>query len=195
MKKSSLLLALPALALGGLLLSGCGIFRSHKAWDTARQESPLEIPPGLDRPSTSDALVIPPPGSNQPTADGATAATGAPGSQVADGFVLTDSVDKAYRRVGEVLDSGSLGQVISHDDAAHTYTLNVAAAASQKKGGFFSRLFGHDKSDSAAAPGGASHQVQVTIGGSGANGSEVRAVGNAGAVAKVIDTLKSRLGS
>ncbi|MCW8807227.1 MAG: hypothetical protein OQK79_03815 [Rhodanobacter sp.] len=195
MKKSSLLLALPALALSGLLLSGCGIFRSHKAWDTARQESPLEIPPGLDRPSTSDALVIPPPGSDQPTANGATAAMGAPGSQVADGFVLADSVDKAYRRVGEVLGSGSLGQVIGHDDAAHTYTLNVTAASSQKKGGFFSRLFGRDKSDSAAAPGGASHQVQVTIGSSGANGSEVRAMGNAGAVAKVVDTLKSRLGS
>ena len=74
MKKTSLLVALPAIALGGLLLSGCGMFRSHSAWQKARQEAPLEIPPSMDRPSTSDALVIPPPGANQPTADGATLA-------------------------------------------------------------------------------------------------------------------------
>lgn len=36
MKKTSLAVALPALLLSGLMLSGCGIFRSHKAWDTAK---------------------------------------------------------------------------------------------------------------------------------------------------------------
>jgi hypothetical protein len=195
MKKTSLLVALPAVALSGLLLSGCGMFRSHKAWDTAQQESPLEIPPGLDRPSTSEALVIPPPGANQPTASGATASVGAPGSQIADGFVLTDSVDNTYHRVGQVLESGSLGQVIGHDDAAHSYTLSVSGAVlQQKKKGFFGRMFGHHKSDSSSAPDGASHQVQISIGGSGTNASEVRAEGNAAAVAKVVDTLKSRLG-
>lgn len=195
MKKSSLLLALPALALSGLLLSGCGIFRSHKAWDTARQESPLEIPPGLDRPSVSDALVIPPPGSGQPAANGASTGMAAPGNQVADGFVLADGVDSAYRRVGQVLENGSLGQVVSHDDAAHSYTLNVVAIATARKGGFFSRLFGRHKGGADMAPGAAAHQVQVTIAGNGDKGSEVRAVGNAGAVAKVVDALKSRLGS
>ena len=73
MKKSSLAVALPALALTGLLLSGCGMFRSTKAWETAKQETPLEIPPGLDTPTASEALVIPPPGANQPNANGATA--------------------------------------------------------------------------------------------------------------------------
>ncbi|MEO7071787.1 MAG: hypothetical protein ABI300_02010 [Rhodanobacter sp.] len=192
MKKTSLLVAVPAVILSGLLLTGCGMFRSHKAWETAQQESPLEIPPGLDRPSTSAALVIPPPGSGAPSADPSSAASG----QVADGFVLADPVDSAYRRVGQVLESGSLGQVVSHDDAAHSYTLNVVASAMQaKKGGFFGRLFGRDKSVAAAAPGGASHQVRVDIGASGTSGSEVRAQGNAAAVAKVIDGLKSRLGS
>ncbi|HEV2682602.1 MAG TPA: hypothetical protein VGV14_19025 [Rhodanobacter sp.] len=196
MKKTSLLVALPAVALSGLLLSGCGMFRSHKAWDTAQQQSPLEIPPSLNRPSTSDALVIPPPGANQPTANGATASVGtAAAGQIADGFVLADSVDNAYRRVGKVLESGSLGQLVGHDDAAHSYTLSVSdAVAQQKKKGFFGRMFGRDKGDSAAAPGAGSHQVQINIGSSGTNASEVRAEGNAAAVAKVIDTLKSRLG-
>lgn len=194
MKKTSLLVALPAVALSGLLLSGCGMFRSHKAWDTAQQQSPLEIPPSLDRPSTSDALVIPPPGANQPTANGATASVGAAAGQIADGFVLADSVDNAYHRVGQVLESGSLGQLVGHDDATHSYTLNVSAAAQQQKKGFFGRIFGRDKSDSAATMGAGSHQVLVSINGSGTNASEIRAEGNAAAVAKVIDALKSRLG-
>lgn len=195
MKKSSLLVALPALALGGLLLSGCGAFRSHKAWNTALQESPLEIPPGLDRPSTTEALSIPPPGANVPTANGATARVGSAGGQISDGFVLADNVDNAYRRVGQALEGGNLGQLVGHDDAAHSYTLNVSdAVAQQKKKGFFGRMFGRDKSDAAPAPGAGSHQVVVSVGSSGENASEVRAEGNAAAVAKVIDTLKSRLG-
>jgi hypothetical protein len=196
MKKTSLLVALPAVALTGLLLSGCGMFRSHKAWDTAQQQSPLEIPPSLDRPSTSDALVIPPTGANRPTANGATASVGAATGQIADGFVLADSVDNAYHRVGQVLEGGSLGQLVGHDDSAHSYTLSVSdAVAKQKKKGFFGRLFGHDKSDSASTAGGAgSHQVKVSVNGSGTNASEIRAEGSAAAVAKVIDTLKSSLG-
>jgi len=195
MKKTSLLVALPAVALSGLLLSGCGMFRSHKAWDTAQQQSPLEIPPSLDRPSTSDALVIPPPGANKPTANGATASVGAAAAgQIADGFVLADSVDNAYHRVGQVLEGGSLGQLVGHDDAAHSYTLSVSNAAAKQKKGFFGRMFGRDKSDSAASMGAGSHQVQVSINASGTNASEVRAEGNAAAVAKVIDALKSRLG-
>lgn len=188
MKKTSLLMAVPAVILSGLLLTGCGMFRSHKAWETAQQESPLEIPPSLDRPSTSAALVIPPPGAGEPGA--------APASdQVADGFVLAEAVDSAYRRVGQALEGDTLGQVVSHDDAAHSYVLNVSASAAQaSKRGFFGRLFGRDK-QAVAAPGGASHQVRVDIGASGSTGSEVRAQGNAAAVAKVIDGLKSRLGS
>lgn len=195
MKKTSPLVAVPVLVLSGLLLTGCGIFRSHKAWDTALQESPLEIPPGLDRPSTTEALVIPPPGANAPTANGATAATPAAPGQVADGFVLAGSVADTYQRVGQALESGNLGQVVSHDDTSHSYTLNVTGAAAQSgKRGIFSRLFKRDKAAATDAPGGTSHEVQVTIGSSGTSGSEVRAEGNAGAVGKVIDGLKSRLG-
>jgi uncharacterized lipoprotein len=194
MKKTSLLVALPAVALSGLLLSGCGAFRSHKAWDTAQQEAPLEIPPSLDRPSTSDALVIPPPGANLPTANGATASVGPAGGQITDGFVLADSVDNAYRRVGQVLESGNLGEVVGHDDAAHSYTLNVSDAVAKKKKGFFGRMFGRDKGSSVRAPGVGSHQVLINVNGSGAAASEIRAEGNAAAVGKVIDALKSRLG-
>jgi len=191
MKKTSLVVALPALVLSGLLLSGCGMFRSHKAWETARQEAPLEIPPSLDTPPASDALVIPPPGANNPTAEGVTADVGGIGGTIADGFVLPDSADNTYRRVGEVL--GDVGQVTAKDDAAHTYTVNVTAAPAKKRG-FFSRLFHRNGKGDAATAGKAARQVQVSVTASGGTASEVRAQGQAAAVAKVVDTLKAKLG-
>jgi uncharacterized lipoprotein len=191
MKKTSLVVTLPVLVLGGLLLSGCGMLRSHKAWETARQEAPLEIPPDLDTPPASDALVIPPPGANNPTAAGVTADVGGVGGTIADGFVLADSADNTYRRVGEVL--SDVGEVTAKDDAAHTYTVNVTAAPAKKRG-FFSRLFHRDGKGDAATAGKAARQVQVSITASGDAASEVRAQGQAAAVARVVDTLKAKLG-
>lgn len=198
MKKTSLLVLLPVVALSSVLLTGCGIFRSHKAWDQAKQESPLEIPPSLDRPSTSAALVIPPPGANQATANGATADSATGSGNIADGFVVSDSVDNTYQRVGKAFEGHKLGTLVSHDDAAHSYTVSVAGGAkTQKKRGFFSRMFHHDNGDVANGGEGAgsgTHTVQVTVGASGTSGSQVQASGNAGAVAKIIDALKSQLG-
>ena len=202
MKKTPLVVALPILAMSALLLSGCGMFRSHKQWETAKQESPLEIPPGLDTPSTSAALVIPEPGANAATANGATAKFGPGGGVIADGFVMSDTVDATYQRVGQALEHGDIGQVVSHDDAAHSYTLNVIASDNPApKRGFIGRLF-HGKSDngesadtSSSAPGAKPHQVQLAVAASGETAAEVRAQGDAGAVAKVIDMLKSRMGA
>lgn len=194
MKKTSLAVALPALALTGLLLSGCGMFRSTKAWDTAKQESPLEIPPGLDTPTASEALVIPPPGANQPTSSGATSRFGVNGGMISDGFVVSSSVADAYTRVGQALEAGGIGTVQSHDDSTHSYTVAVTASSeSGHKEGFFHRIF-HHGSKHEGLPGGASHPVQISVAASGQDASEVRAQGNAAAVAKVIDALKSRLG-
>lgn len=194
MKKPLLLAALSVISFSVLLVSGCGMFRSHKAWDTAKQQSPLEIPPGLDRPSTSAALVVPPPGADQPALEGAHAQPTAAG-QVSDGFVLKDTVDSIYQRVGRVLEHGDLGQVVSHDDTAHSYTLNVAALDTQaKKPGFFKRLFHRGKPEANDDSSTASNQVIVNIASSGAGVTEVRAQGSAAAVGKIVDGLKSRLG-
>ncbi|WP_201314468.1 hypothetical protein [Dyella sp. EPa41] len=195
MKKSPLVVALPILAVSALLLSGCGMFRSQKAWETAKQESPLEIPPGLDTPSSNAALVIPEQGANNPTSNGATAHVGKGGNQIADGFVLNDSVENTYRRVAQTLEKGDIGQVVGHDDDAHTYSLSVIASDEPEgKKGFFSSMFNGKSKKSEDAPGAAPKQVQLTISSSGEKASEVRAQGDAAAVAKVIDTLKGRLG-
>ncbi|RDS78879.1 hypothetical protein DWU98_20705 [Dyella monticola] len=193
MKKFSLAVALPALVFTGLLLSGCGIFRSEKAWQTAKQQSPLEIPPGMDTPNATAALVIPPAGANRPSPNGATARVGEVAGTITDGFILADSVDETYRRVGEALGNGEIGTLKSHDDAAHTYSLSVMASDQPaEKPGFISRMFGKSSSSSGTAT--APRSVLVTINSSGQGSSEVRAQGEAAAVAKVVDSLKSRLG-
>lgn len=182
MKKSSLLVTLPALAFAGLLLSGCGMFRSTKAWETAKQESPLEIPPGLDIPPANAALVIPPPGSGQPQA------APVPGG-ISDAFIVSSTVDGTYQKVGQLLAGGGAGQVTGHDDGAHTYTVNVVGGeAPVHKRGFFGRMFHHDKNKAQADT--AVHAVQVTVNPSGSSASEVRVQGDEGAVAKLIDALK-----
>ena len=185
MKKSSLLVTLPALAFAGLLLSGCGMFRSTKAWETAKQQAPLEIPPGMDTPPATAALVIPPPGSES------SQAAPVPGV-ISDAFLVSSSVDAAYQKVGQLLAAtGSAGQVTSHDDSAHSYMVNVVGGvAPAKKRGFFGRMFHHDKSGADTA----AHAVQVTVNPSGNNASEVRVRGDEGAVAKLIDALKKGMG-
>lgn len=190
MKKPLLLMAVSALVASMLLVSGCGMFHSRKAWETAKQESPLEIPPGLDRPSTSAALVVPPPGANQP--DSEARAPAAENGEVSDGFVLKDTVDSTYQRVGRVLEHGDLGQVLSHDDQAHSYTLKLADVQT-KKPGFFKRLFHRNKRGAEQTSAG-SNQVVIQVSASGSDSSEVRAEGGAVAVGKVVDGLKSRLG-
>jgi hypothetical protein len=193
MKKSSLAAALPALAITGLLLSGCGMFRSEKAWQNAQQQSPLQIPPGLDTPSATAALVIPPPGSNQPSPNGATARVGSTPGMITDGFILADSVDETYRRVGEALSNGEIGTLQGHDDTAHSYNLSVVASdLPTEKPSFLARMLG--KGSSSSSTNVAPRVVVVTVISSGQGSSAVRAQGEAGAVAKVVDSLKSRLG-
>ncbi|MDF4003233.1 hypothetical protein P3W33_07465 [Luteibacter sp. PPL552] len=196
MKKTSYALVVPALLLSVLVVSGCGAFRSKKDWERAQQEAPLEIPPGLDTPSTSAALVIPDVGSGAAGGDAQAAQGAAP---VSDGFVLTDAPDAAYRRIGELLSVGDLGKVTAHDDATHTYQIAVSqGAASEERPGLFRRMFGGGKHDdegaSSSSNGRKQHMVVLTINESG-TGSEVRAQGDADGVRRVIDALKSRMGS
>jgi len=195
MKKTSYALVVPALILSALLVSGCGAFRSKKDWDRAQQEAPLEIPPGLDTPSTSAALVIPEVGSGAAAANAA-ATNAAP---VSDGFILADDVETAYKRIGEQLGQGDLGNVLSHDDTNHTYQIAAKPGRPEARPGLFRRMFGggkdnQDAKDAPASAQGASHTVVLTVNPSG-TGSEIRAQGDADGVRRVVDSLKSRMGS
>lgn len=69
---------LVTLLLSTLLVSGCSFLGSHHhAWENAKQENPLELPPGLDQPATNDAMRIPPPSDTGSSSDQSPSGTGA----------------------------------------------------------------------------------------------------------------------
>ncbi len=198
-----------ALALSTLMLSGCGMFRSHHAWKQAKQENPLQIPPGLDRPATTDALTIPPPpaGSTQATpAQGAKPAA-KPAQTLAPGSTrmhLSDDVDTAFKRVGLALQRGDLGSVTSQDAATHTYQLSVdTRPALGESQGFLQKHFsnlqknpGDEKASGGSALNRSNGSVTVTLKVSPASGggSTVAASGDPQQAAHVISVLSGRLG-
>lgn len=197
---------LTALILSALLLSGCGAFRSHHAWKKAKQENPLQIPPGMDRPATSDALSIPPPGNDTASAEeqqsSAAAAAPAQAPVNATRMHLAGDVDTAYKRVGLALQQGDLGTVTAQDPASHSYQLSVAskAALGDSQGGFLKKHFSNlqEKSQQEAGSGtqggenGKEVTLTVTAGANG--GSEVEAHGDQEQAARIISALNSRLG-
>lgn len=110
------------LAAATLALSGCGLFATHHAWKEAQQENPLQIPPGMDRPSTTAALTIPPPAKKHEPEAKATAL-----AANATSMHLADDVATAYKRVGLALQNGDIGTVTAQDEAQHTYRLSVSS--------------------------------------------------------------------
>jgi uncharacterized lipoprotein len=206
MKKTVLLL--PTLP---LLLAGCQTIKAHNPfrhkppeYQGAQQEAPLEVPPGIDQPATSDALAIPNAGaageSTQPAGAGATGsqemtppaagmAPNAEGGAAISGssLALADTLDSAYRRVGLALERGGVGTVTSHDDAAHTYQVAVNTVVTEKsRGGFIHRLFHHGHTETVTGT------VTVAVVPQG-NGSRVDASGNPDAVARVLAVIHQRL--
>jgi uncharacterized lipoprotein len=213
-------ITLTLLLLAPIALSGCQTIKAHNpfrhkepAYKSAQQERPLEVPPGMDQPPTSDALAIPdagtaaavpaqtapgqvataPPAAQVPAAE-STAASAASAAQAgttgtgSSSLTLTDTPDSAYHRVGLALDRGEVGKVTAHDDAAHTYQVAVDTVVTTKpEGGFFHRLFHRSKSETVTG------NVTVSVVPQG-NGSVVEASGNPDAAARVMALLNQRLG-
>lgn len=120
-----LLAALVGVAL--LSSSGCVWLRSKFAntavYENSEQGNPLEVPPDLDVPDTSAGVVIPDvtpnpmartaPAGSAPPAPAAVPAV--PAVAGVAGFVLADTVDSAYRRVGLAL--GKIEGVVPGESA------------------------------------------------------------------------------
>lgn len=207
-----------ALACAMLWLGGCQTISSHNPfrhrapdYQSAQQEQPLEVPPGLDQPPTSDALTVPdansglpqvtvngqPAGSNPPganlaapvSADGSAPAAAPPGAVVSgNSLSLADDPDSAYRRVGLALQRGGVGTVSAHDDNAHTYQIAVDSVVTEKsEGNFIHRMFHHDHNETVTGT------VNVSIAASG-TGSVVNVQGDQDAVERVLGVLQQRLG-
>lgn len=199
-------LTLTLLLLAPIALAGCQTIKAHNpfrhkepAYKSAQQERPLEVPPGLDQPATSEALAIPDAGTGAASAAGTAPPpeTGVPPSEPAaaagataggNSLTLADTPASAYHRVGLALSRSDVGQVTAHDDNALTYQVAVDTVVTKKpEGGFFHRLFHRSKSESVKGA------VTVSVTPSG-TGSLVSAQGNSDAAARVMGVLQQRLG-
>lgn len=91
--------------------SGCGWIRSkwgnEAAYQESRQNQPLEVPPGLDVPSTAGAVNVPAANPNAPTAAVSQGVPSASSGQAyvegIESFLLADSLASSYRRIGIAL--------------------------------------------------------------------------------------------
>lgn len=189
-----------ALTLSTLMLAGCGVFTSNHAWKEAKQENPLQIPPDMDRPSTTAALSIPPP--TEPASPSTPTAPKVAAN--ATQMHLSDDVDTAYKRVGLVLQQGGLGTVTTQDAAQHTYQLSVNTKQSLGTSqSFLQKHFSNlQQQDSSASNGnalgaeqGSTTSVTLKVTPAQGGGSTVSASGDPQQAMHVISVLSGRLGS
>ena len=112
------------------LLGGCSMFHHHDNYYAKAQETkPLEVPPDLDTPVSSNELTVPAsgaPGTSAAVSSSAVASAPPPVSVTGDSLHVADSVEHAWTRVGLALERAQIGTISERNEAAHSYTLDVA---------------------------------------------------------------------
>ena len=136
--------AISLIAVAGLL-GGCSWFRHNDSYYAkAKQTAPLEVPPDLDTPVTSDAMAIPQAGSPGAAAQTSAGSIGSapPSGTITGGGSLriADNVDHAWQRVGIALERSQAGTISARDAAAHTYTVEVAGLRATAASGAASKV-------------------------------------------------------
>lgn len=215
MKRSiALLMIIPLLSLAG----GCKYFSRDKAKDEyklAVESRPLEVPPDLDSPANSGAMVIPElrPSSSDPIGsvrreDGAlvlgappagaptASATVPPGPGVSlagDGLLVADAVASTWRRVGLALERSGAARIVASDEAGSSYEIETAAEVASKPGWFKRTITLGMAKGTVTAP----VRLKIQVNGEGES-SRVHVEGaddEAGRAAarQVLDTLRQRL--
>ncbi len=94
LRRALLATLLVAVALSG----GCSWFRGKSGYENSPESRPLEVPPDLDAPVSDPSMQVPAvAGAASPAAKSNAPATG-------QAFVLSDSMEGAWRRVGLALE-------------------------------------------------------------------------------------------
>jgi len=198
-------------AASATLLAGCGMFH-HKDnyYSKAQETKPLEVPPDLDTPPTSNELTVPAAGASSTTSTAAssTAASSATPPQMSpsgDSLHVADSVGHAWTRVGLALERAQVGTISERNETAHSYTLDVeglkaSAPAAPAEHHWYSRImhpFGGGSSGSTTSPAVSGHlTVTVSADGEGARVDVSGASGDANAAEaarRVLNALRERL--
>lgn len=193
-----------SLLLAASMLGGCSWFH-HRSdyYNKAAESRPLEVPPDLDTPVTSNELVVPQAGRGAPSAGVVSAAPPAGATPVtstsdsSSGLRVSDSPDHTWQRVGLALERAQVGTVSARDESARSYTVEIAglaepAQAEPQEHHWYSRIlhpFGGGGSKSSAAVSG-SVTVRVS---QDAGGARVDVEGSPEAARRVLAVLRDRL--
>jgi uncharacterized lipoprotein len=198
------------------LLAGCSWFHRDRVeyYKGATETRPLEVPPDLDAPASSKALVVP--GSTAGAAPAARAPASAPVavassnaappavSVAADATELhvADTVDSTWQRVGLALERAQLGKVTSKDDASRSYAFEFngsvdAGAEPAPEHHWYTRVlhpFGGDKAKAHAVTSALRVNVSEDVGGARVSivgGADDKAA--AAAARRLAEALRERL--
>jgi uncharacterized lipoprotein len=187
------------------LLGGCSWFHHNDHYYAkAKQTAPLEVPPDLDAPVSSDALAIPQPGSPGAATPSPGIGSAPPSGAIIGGGSLrvADNLDHAWQRVGLALERAQVGTISARDASAHTYTVEVAGlrataqpAATSAKHHWYTRIlhpFGGGTKPANADAGPVSGNLTVTVSADG-DGARVEVNGPEEAARRVLEILRERL--
>lgn len=186
------------------VLSGCGYMRSKfgakpDRYKNSEQGRPLEVPPDLERPNTTGALAIPQVGTTR-AADSSVSVDRVPaiGSVAAvdsgEGFLVTDSLESTWSRVGLALERSGIATIESRDESAKSYAIR-ASGKTNKPAGWLKRAVTFGKGSGKQVSSSESLTVRVV---EDAGGSRIKVEGgsaeaNRDAARKVLDVLRQRL--
>ncbi|GGK08466.1 hypothetical protein [Luteimonas terricola] len=105
--------------------AGCSWFRKDNAlYAPAPQDRPLEVPPDLDRPDTSSAMVVPESGTTSVTRSTMDAPTAAP-QGAGSGFNVAAPRDEVFQRVEPLLAGIEGVTVVSKAQLLGTYDVDA----------------------------------------------------------------------
>lgn len=196
-------LAISLIAAAGLL-GGCSWFHHNDHYYAkAKQTAPLEVPPDLDTPVSSDAMAIPQPGSSGAATQPSVGSTPPSGTITGGGDLrIADNVDHAWQRVGIALERSQAGTISARDATAHTYTVEVAGlrapvqlASAPTEHHWYTRIlhpFGGGSKPANTDTGPVSGNLTVTVSADG-DGARVEVNGPEEAARRVLEILRERL--
>lgn len=134
-----------------LSMSACGLFSYRDVpYQDSRNQGPLEVPEGLDRPGFDQALSIPEPTPGRDIRDlsrSSSSVSNATGTDAAvqsthlsdGGLLVSDTQESAWRRIGLALERMSEVEILERDEAQLRYRIEVSA--SRPTDGWFRRMF------------------------------------------------------
>jgi uncharacterized lipoprotein len=119
---------LPAIAATALVatVAGCSWFSKDTGYQLAAESRPLEVPPDLDVPDTSNAMEIP---GQAATASVMRSELGQPSAaQAASGFTVAGDREDLFNRVGEVLEGTEGVEIASRARVLGAYDVSYGGS-------------------------------------------------------------------